>query len=390
MKRLLLLISICISSVSFGQYTSIPDPNFEQALIDLGHDDVIDGQVLTSNVSGVTYLNVSNKNISDLSGIDDFVGLTSFFCDNNQLTYLNVSPLLNMQYLTCNNNAIDSLILTNGLLVPILYELQCKNNNLTTLNLNNLSSLNDLECDNNMITSLDLSTNTNINDVSATYNNLINIDLSNCSNLEILRLDFNDFSNIDVSNCTNLLWLIMNDNINLINLDVSFNFQLSRLEIPYTSINYISLSNNINLENLDFSGCPIYDLNLSENINLQALDVGGMLLLECLNLKNGNNINNNLDLSGGNNPNLNCITVDNISYAQTNWANWMDNGVSFSENCGNDCSSASNLTELNSNQSKELIKIVNLLGQEVEYTPNTVLIYQYSDGTSEKVFTIED
>ncbi|MDB4340474.1 hypothetical protein OAA13_02345 [Crocinitomicaceae bacterium] len=51
---------------------------------------------------------------------------------------------------------------------------------------------------------------------------------------------------------------------------------------------------------------------------------------------------------------------------------------------------SSNLTELNPNQPKELIKIVNLLGQEVEYTPNTVLIYQYSDGTSEKVFTIED
>ena len=50
----------------------------------------------------------------------------------------------------------------------------------------------------------------------------------------------------------------------------------------------------------------------------------------------------------------------------------------------------SNLTELNSNQSKKLIKIVNLLGQEVEPTANKILIYQYSDGTSEKVFTIED
>lgn len=39
---------------------------------------------------------------------------------------------------------------------------------------------------------------------------------------------------------------------------------------------------------------------------------------------------------------------------------------------------------------KKLVKIVNLLGQEVAYTPNTVLIYQYSDGTSEKVFTVED
>ena len=48
------------------------------------------------------------------------------------------------------------------------------------------------------------------------------------------------------------------------------------------------------------------------------------------------------------------------------------------------------ISELNSNQPKELIKIVNLLGQEVEYTPNTILIYQYSNGTSEKVFTLED
>jgi len=36
-----------------------------------------------------------------------------------------------------------------------------------------------------------------------------------------------------------------------------------------------------------------------------------------------------------------------------------------------------------------LVKIVNLLGQRVEYTPNTVLIYQYSDGTSQKVCIVE-
>jgi len=48
------------------------------------------------------------------------------------------------------------------------------------------------------------------------------------------------------------------------------------------------------------------------------------------------------------------------------------------------------ISELGLNQSKELVKIVNLLGQQVEYSPNTVLIYQYSDGTSEKVFTLAD
>jgi len=48
------------------------------------------------------------------------------------------------------------------------------------------------------------------------------------------------------------------------------------------------------------------------------------------------------------------------------------------------------IDELLNSTTKKLVKIVNLMGQEVEYTPNTVLIYQYSDGTSEKVFTIED
>lgn len=49
---------------------------------------------------------------------------------------------------------------------------------------------------------------------------------------------------------------------------------------------------------------------------------------------------------------------------------------------------ASGLIELD-NSNRKLVKIVNLLGQEVEYAPNTLLIYQYSNGTTEKVFTAE-
>lgn len=48
------------------------------------------------------------------------------------------------------------------------------------------------------------------------------------------------------------------------------------------------------------------------------------------------------------------------------------------------------ISELGHHQSRELVKIMNLLGQQVEYSPNTVLIYQYSDGTSEKKFTMAD
>ena len=50
--------------------------------------------------------------------------------------------------------------------------------------------------------------------------------------------------------------------------------------------------------------------------------------------------------------------------------------------------SASRITEI-ADSTKKLIKIVNLLGQETEFKPNTSLIYIYDDGSTEKVFQFE-
>lgn len=46
-----------------------------------------------------------------------------------------------------------------------------------------------------------------------------------------------------------------------------------------------------------------------------------------------------------------------------------------------------NETEANSDVT--LVKIVDMLGRETEYKPNTLLLYMYSDGTTEKVFVAE-
>ena len=40
-------------------------------------------------------------------------------------------------------------------------------------------------------------------------------------------------------------------------------------------------------------------------------------------------------------------------------------------------------------EEKTLIKIVDQLGRNTSYKPNTALIYVYSDGSTKKVFTIE-
>tara|TARA_B100000900_G_C20302450_1_gene602776 strand:+ start:93 stop:491 length:399 start_codon:yes stop_codon:yes gene_type:complete len=111
MKRLLLILTF-IPVFSFSQYTTIPDKNFEQALIGLGYDDVIDSKVLTANIIYVDSLYLSKKNIKDLTGIDAFTDLTFLICDNNQLTSLDVSKNKALNYLDCSFNSLTSLDLS--------------------------------------------------------------------------------------------------------------------------------------------------------------------------------------------------------------------------------------------------------------------------------------
>ena len=88
-----------------------------------------------------------------------------------------------------------------------------------------------------------------------------------------------------------------------------------------------------------------------------------------------------------NNPDLSCIEVDDANWSTSNWSNFVDFVHFFSEDCNNDCSSTSGLNELTA--SKTLIQILDLMGREITFKPNTPLIYVYDDGSTEKVFTIE-
>ena len=77
MKKLVLLLVLGFTLVGFSQTTEIPDPNFEQALIDEGYDTApINGSVPTANISGVNSLFVGDYDISSLIGIEDFTALT--------------------------------------------------------------------------------------------------------------------------------------------------------------------------------------------------------------------------------------------------------------------------------------------------------------------------
>ncbi|MDD5150624.1 MAG: T9SS sorting signal type C domain-containing protein [Flavobacterium sp.] len=141
-------------TVSAAGTTSIPDANFEQALIDLGLDCSLDGQVFTSNISGVTYLDVSNYNIADLTGIEGFTSLYELTCESNLLTSLDVSALPTLRNLSMLGN---QLVNASDLKAhPNLAYLDCDDNLFTSIDVSTLTNLTDLYCSGNQLTSLDV------------------------------------------------------------------------------------------------------------------------------------------------------------------------------------------------------------------------------------------
>jgi Leucine-rich repeat (LRR) protein len=149
----------------------------------------------------------------------------------------------------------------------------------------------------------------------------------------------------------------------------------------------LDLSNNTFLTDLYCEYNQLTSLDVSNNTVLIRLHCF-FNQLECLNIKNGNN-NNMIIFLADANPNLTCIEVDDAEWSTANW-DVIDDASSFSEDCNypENCDDSSvGISELTT--SKNLIQILDLMGRETSFKPNTPLIYVYDDGSIEKVFSVE-
>ncbi|MDC0230849.1 hypothetical protein OAK19_02700 [Aureispira] len=102
----------------------------------------------------------------------------------------------------------------------------------------------------------------------------------------------------------------------------------------------------------------------------------------------------NLDnwyISQGLSPNgnsINCLFEDQIYWetgAPTPWGSW----TFIHNNPGVDQNTVSSIHNTIRQKDRKLIKIVDLLGRESEDRPNTLLIYIYNDGSTEKKYIIK-
>ena len=205
---------------------------------------------MTANINTVTQLYVNNRNIVDLSGIEDFVAL---------------------QTLDCNFNP--------GLL---------------TLDLFNNTELVSISA----------------NQIWGTQSGALNyIDVSNCDKLETLSVLFSQVSNIDVSNCLDLIILNLEHNM-IYSIDIANNINLETLIIDDNLISSVDMTNNPNLRVIDIADNPnleCVDIRNGNNTNINSFHSSNTPSLSCISvddsiysLNNWTNISQNNSFSVNN------------------------------------------------------------------------------------------
>ena len=236
---------------------NIPDANLRAVIAD-SLDKRRNEAITRAEIATLTRLEVSDANISDLTGLEFATNLTELWLHDNAITDL--SALCDLTKLT------DLVLYTNTLSdISALSNLT----NLIHLNLNHNS----------------------VSDISV---------LAKLTNLGYLGLSQNTLSDISaLSNLTNLIDLNLNDN-SVSDISVLAKLtNLIELRLSYNKISDIStLSNLTNLIGLDISGTNITDISvLAKLINLTHLNLNNNCISDLSVLSNLTNLTY-LNLSG--------------------------------------------------------------------------------------------
>ncbi|WP_051662715.1 T9SS type A sorting domain-containing protein [Flavobacterium sp. KJJ] len=306
-------------NVDCTPYTLIPDPNFEDKLIALGIDkDGKNGKVKTADINNITLLDVSNSNISDLTGLEDFAALKYFFCTSNKLTTVDFSKNL------------------------MLENVDVSENNLTSLDVSKNIKLRSLRFSQNQISSIDISKNINLESLDFNYNKVTEIDLTN-HNLTLLNCRRNNITVLDLSKQTNLVTLDCGFN-SIASLDLTANKKIEVIGCDLLELTSLDVSENKELLLLNAFGNKLTTLDVSQNPKLKALYVEYNPLTS-LNIQNGNNKNFILPSQTGKkselsiytsflgNKSLNCIKVDDPDYSTANWSKIKEANTVYSATC---------------------------------------------------------
>ncbi|MEC4003485.1 T9SS type A sorting domain-containing protein [Flavobacterium sp. SUN052] len=173
MKKTILSLIVLITGIINAQTINIPDANFKAKLLaanttnniaigsNFSSSIIIDtnnnGEIEISEAVQVYQLDVSYSNISSLEGLSVFANLSNLFCNNNQLTTLDLSNNVNLFLIDCSFNLLTTLDTSS--IINLGLGVNCDNNLLSSLNLKGIDDTNFAAT----ITDLSFNNNPNLN-----------------------------------------------------------------------------------------------------------------------------------------------------------------------------------------------------------------------------------
>ena len=187
---------------------NVPDKTFREYLLKQFDKDG-NGVLTPAERYAVTEIDVNDKNITSLKGIEFFPNLKKLNCGHNRLTSLDVSKNTVLQELVCWENQLTSLDVSQN---TALQELECFENKLTSLDVSQNPALQKLSCWDNRLTELDVSKNTELTYLKCSYNRLTELDVSQNTKLTELYFVSNQLTSLQADNCTNLTVIFTGSN----------------------------------------------------------------------------------------------------------------------------------------------------------------------------------
>ena len=286
----------------------IKDETFREFCLENYDTDPSDGKISMKEARKVTFIDVSEMQISSLAGIDYFPKLTRLDCSYNKIESIDLSKNKELLNLNCSYNSIKSLDVSSNTEIKTI---KCSDNPITHIDVSGLTKLTDLWIDNADLSSIDVSSNEKLEWLFISNNKLENIDVSHNPELMQLMCGENDLAELNVSNNTKLVTLYCGNNkFNSLNLDN--NTALEDLYCTSNLLTVINLSKNVSLTGLNCAHNKLSSLNLSncqyltrlycESNQLTELILSSnkaLVYLHCdANLLTTLNLNNNTELSG--------------------------------------------------------------------------------------------
>ena len=275
MKKLLLLhllLAMFLGAQTAGasvvlNATNFPDDNFRAYISNLTGVNV-GSTISDAKLANVKNIDVNHRSISSLQGIEYFTELTELDCSNNQLTSLDVRWNTKLIDLNCNYNQLTSLDFGRN---TKLERLRCLHNNLTSLSVSNNICLTVLYCLENQLTSLYLGNNTELTHLNCSSNQLTSLDVSKNTKLTSLDCSSNQLTSLDVTKNTELTELNCSSN-QLSSLDVSKNTELTELGCYNNQLTSLDVTKNTELTELNCSSNQLTSLDVSKNTELTDLN----------------------------------------------------------------------------------------------------------------------